>query len=109
MSFLAFALAAATVNASPSMPEMEPERRDSYCLVALRAEPDLGSLHKPATAYFDARVGKISDPELRELLMISAEEEVMPNTNRREMASTCLLLYQVLLLQEKAARKPSGG
>ena len=101
MILLAFMLSAATVNATPSMAAMEPEQRDSQCLVALRAETGLGSLHEPAKTYFEQRVEKISDPELRELLVISAEEAVLPNTNRREMASTCLLLYQVLLLQEK--------
>ena len=101
MISLAFMLSAAVVNATPSMSTMEPEQRDSQCLVALRAENGLGSLHEAAKAYFEQRVGKISDPELRELLVLSAEEAILPNTNRREIASTCLLLYQVLLLQEK--------
>jgi hypothetical protein len=101
MIALAFALAAAAVDASPSMMGMDPAQRDTQCLVALRAEPSLGRLQEEAADYFDERVSGITDPELRELLIISAEEAILPNTNRREIASTCLLLYQVLSLQEK--------
>lgn len=106
MSLFAFSLMAAAVNASPSMSAMDPAQRDSGCAVALRAEHDLGPLHEKARDYFDTRVSRIPDPELRELLMLSAEEAILTNTNRREIASTCVLLYQVLALQETKGPAP---
>ena len=101
-------LLSAAVNAAPSM-GMEPAQRDSQCMVAVRAEPNLGELAKPAATYFEARLNAAHDPELVELLTISAEEGILPNANRREIASTCLLLYQVLKLQDKPGRPPKGG
>jgi hypothetical protein len=105
MNLIALAMFAAPVNASPSMPGVSPEQRDAQCLIALNAEKRLGPLQKVASAYFGIRVSRISDPELREFITISAEEAILPNSNRREIASTCLLLYQVLVMQEQRQSK----
>lgn len=84
--------------------EMDPAQRDAQCLVAIRAEPDLGEMATTAAAYFERHLNAGRDPELVELLMISAEEVIKPNTNRRAIAETCVILYQVLALQDKAAK-----
>lgn len=106
MTLLILTLIAAVVNASPSMAGTDPVQRDSHCLVALRAEPKPNTLHVDASRYFEKRILKIEDPELRELLMLSAEEAILPNSNRREIASICESLYQVLAMQEKQAAEP---
>jgi hypothetical protein len=49
------------------------------------------------------------DPELVELLMIQAEEAIKPNRNRRPIAETCLLLYYVMKLQDRAREAPAGA
>ena len=98
---LALALMTAAVNAAPSM-AMDPAQRDSQCLVAIEAERALGPLAAPARDYFEQGLKAGRDPELVELLIISAEETILPNTNRRAIAETCLVLYQVLRLQAKA-------
>lgn len=104
---LGLALMTAVVNAAPSM-AMDPAQRDSQCLVAIAAERALGPLAAPARDYFEQSVNAGRDPELVELLIISAEEAIVPNTNRRAIAETCVVLYQVLSEQDKA-RKASAG
>jgi hypothetical protein len=94
-------LTAAAVNAAPSM-AMDPAQRDSQCLVAIEAERGLGPLAAPARDYFEQGLKAGRDPELVELLTIQAEETILPNRNRRPIAETCLVLYQVLRLQDKA-------
>jgi hypothetical protein len=105
MSLIALTMIAATVNASPSMAGMDPLQRDAQCLVALRAEPRADTHRAAAVSYFENRIRKIEDPELRELLVISAEEAILSNTNRSEIAETCDLLHQVLAMQEKQAAR----
>lgn len=90
------------------MPGVSPAQRDAQCSVAINAERKLGPLQKAASAYFDDHVARISDPELREFITISAEESILPNSNRREIASTCVLLYQVLVMQEQKQGKPAA-
>ena len=108
MNLIALAMLAAPVNASPSMPAVSPEQRDAQCLIALNAEKRLGPLQDVAAAYFGNRVGRISDPELKEFITIAAQEAILPNRNRREIASTCLLLHQVLVLQEQGQGKSAA-
>jgi hypothetical protein len=98
---LGCALTTAAVNAAPSV-AMDPAQRDSRCLVAIEAERGLGPLAAPARDYFEQGLKAGRDPELVELLIISAEEAIKPNTNRRAIAETCLVLYQVLRLQDEA-------
>lgn len=99
MSLVVFALVAAAFDASSA--GMDSSQRDPQCFVALKSEPDLGPMHKQARDYFDKRVQGIGDPELRELLVLLAEQAILRNTNRRKIAATCVLLYQVLSLQDK--------
>ena len=80
---LSLLLLNAVVNAAPSM-GTDPAQRDSQCMVAVRAEKNLGPLAGPAAAYFEMRLNSEHDPEVVELLTISAEEAILPNTNRRE-------------------------
>lgn len=98
---LGLALMTAIVNAAPSM-AMDPAQRDSQCLVAIAAERNLGPLAAPARDCFEKGLKAGRDPALVELPMISAEEAILPNRNRRAIAETCLVLYQVLRLQEAA-------
>jgi hypothetical protein len=49
---------------------------------------------------FGRRIAAIEDAELAEFLMISAKEAILTNRNRREIALTCVQLYQVMALQE---------
>lgn len=105
---LGVALMTAVVNAAPSM-AMDPAQRDSQCLVAIKAELGLGPLTAPASDYFEQGLNAGRDPELVELLTITAEEAILPNTDRRAIAETCLMLYQVLRLQEKAREGANAG
>jgi hypothetical protein len=110
MLSLLLSLASAAAAASFSWggaQTMDPAVRDTQCLVALQAERPTAELGERATQFFDKRVGSIPDPELRELLMISADEAISTNTNRAKIAANCELLYQVLKLQEDRAK--TGG
>lgn len=78
-------------------------------LVALAAERGLGPMAAPARDYFEQGLKAGRDPELVELLIISAEETILPNATRRAIAETCLVLYQVLRLQDKARERSEGG
>lgn len=100
---LGLALMTAVVNAAPSM-AMDPAQRDSQCLVAIDAERNLGPLAAPARDYFEKGLKAGRDPELVELLMISAEEAIKPNGNRRAIAETCVVLYQVLRLRDEGRK-----
>lgn len=109
MELLALILSAGAVTTPQSMLNLDPPQRDAHCLVALLAEREPGPLHQAATDHFDARVRQIADPELRELIVISAEESIVSNAQRREIASTCLGFYQVLTTRQKHDTEPSGG
>ena len=85
----------------------DPNQQDAECLVALIAEQPRDPLAIAAKQYFQRRVEQIQDAELRELMMISAEEVILTNRNRREIASTCVLLYEVMKAQEDQARRRS--
>ena len=104
-----FIAASLAVQCGSGMPAetVKPAQRDAQCLAALRHEA-AGALDDEATAYFKERVSKERDPEVAELLMLSANEAILTNANRREIAFTCVLLYQVLSLQERTA-DPDGG
>jgi len=96
-------LTGAAQEASP----MEPTIQAAECLAALKYEGDQTQMAEDAKRFFDRRLSDIRNEELRELLTISAEEAVLRNSNRREIASTCVLLYQVLKLQEERAANPA--
>lgn len=105
---LGLALMTAAVNAAPSM-AMDSAQRDSQCLVALGAERNLGPLAAPARDYFEQGLKAGRDAELVELLTISAEEAILPNRNRRAIAETCVVLFQVLRLRDKAGKVGGGN
>ncbi|HZV85709.1 MAG TPA: hypothetical protein VFF48_12045 [Brevundimonas sp.] len=88
---------------------MEPTLQAAECIVALRAEQDRSRASEDAKRYFDRRVREISNPQMRQIVMDAAEDAIRTNTNRREIASTCLLLYQVQKLQEDRAVSPAPG
>jgi len=84
---------------SPATAPIDPNQRNADCLVALGSDESPEPMTIAAKSYFEGRVNSIEDAELRQSVMISAEEAVRPNRNRAEIASTCVLLHQVLKLQ----------
>jgi len=105
---LFIALSAAAPPA-PGAPGMDPLQRDSECLVALRAEPGAREAAPDAERFFEARLSRAAAPRAVEDLLASAQQTILPNRNRHEIAANCASLYQILKLQADGGSAPQSG